>query len=137
MKGRDLIKTIVAVLIIGGIIVATFLYGNRQRQDQVRRDEEIARQQEERAQPETEQNQAATQATPPPAQPQTQSQTPSPTPAPASQPAATPPPAPQVATAIPDTGSELLFVIPAGLMFGLYRINRTQKRAVRQALSRP
>ncbi len=37
---RQTIKTIIGVLVIGLIVVATFLYGNKQRQDQLRRDSE-------------------------------------------------------------------------------------------------
>jgi hypothetical protein len=36
---RDMLKTIAGMVIIGLIVVATFLYGNKQRQDQVRKDE--------------------------------------------------------------------------------------------------
>ena len=42
---RDGIKTIIGLLVIGLIIVATFLYGNHQRQAQLRHDEDLKRQQ--------------------------------------------------------------------------------------------
>jgi hypothetical protein len=37
---RDLVKTVVGLVLIGLIMVATFLYGNKQRQDQLRSDQE-------------------------------------------------------------------------------------------------
>lgn len=43
---RDLLKTAGGIIIIGAIIVATFLYGNQQRQEQVRRDQEVEQQQD-------------------------------------------------------------------------------------------
>ena len=42
---KDLIKTIGGILIIAAIVVATFLYGNQQRQEQVRRDQALQEQQ--------------------------------------------------------------------------------------------
>ncbi|MEO7617348.1 MAG: hypothetical protein ABIS59_00740 [Candidatus Saccharibacteria bacterium] len=43
---RDGLKTIIGLLVIGLIIVATFLYGNHQRQAQLRHDEDLKRQQQ-------------------------------------------------------------------------------------------
>ena len=37
---RDILKTIFGIFVIGLIVVATFLYGNKQRQDQLRKDNE-------------------------------------------------------------------------------------------------
>ena len=59
---RDLLKTIGGILIIAAIVVATFLYGNQQRQEQVRRDQALQEQQnqaEEAGQP-TESSEPAT-----------------------------------------------------------------------------
>ena len=42
---RDSVKTAVGLVIIGGIVVATFLYGNAQRQSQLRQDQAIKTQQ--------------------------------------------------------------------------------------------
>ncbi len=42
---RDSVKTAIGLLIIGGIVVATFLYGNSQRQSQLRHDQELQNQQ--------------------------------------------------------------------------------------------
>jgi hypothetical protein len=41
---RDGVKTIIGLLVIGLIIVATFLYGNSQRQAQLRQDQDIKKQ---------------------------------------------------------------------------------------------
>ncbi|HSH31742.1 MAG TPA: hypothetical protein VK963_03710, partial [Candidatus Saccharimonadales bacterium] len=80
MRGRvskDVLKTAGAILLIGIIVVATFLYGNAQRQEQVRRDQEAQQQQEQR---ETEEKTAGqpqpaapgqSPAAPPPSQPGT------------------------------------------------------------------
>lgn len=42
---RDSLKTVIGLAIIGGIVVATFLYGNAQRQAQLRRDQDVKNQQ--------------------------------------------------------------------------------------------
>ena len=47
---RDLLKTIAGLIIIGVIVVATFLYGNSQRQAQLSHDQQIKKQQEAKAQ---------------------------------------------------------------------------------------
>ena len=46
---KDLIKSTVGLLVIGLIILATFLYGNKQRQDQVLRDQDAKTAQEQPA----------------------------------------------------------------------------------------
>jgi cytoskeletal protein RodZ len=46
---RDTVKTLAGLLIIGIIVVATFLYGNAQRQSQLRRDEDAKKQQQAKA----------------------------------------------------------------------------------------
>jgi cytoskeletal protein RodZ len=43
---RDTIKTFIGLIIIGGIVVATFLYGNSQRQTQLTHDQEVKKQQD-------------------------------------------------------------------------------------------
>lgn len=63
-RAKDILKTAGAVLIIGGIVVATFLYGNRQRQEQLRKDEQAKQQQQQTAT-----QQPAPEPTPPAAQP--------------------------------------------------------------------
>lgn len=47
---RDGIKTVIGLLVIGLIIVATFLYGNHQRQAQLRHDQDLKRQKQDVAQ---------------------------------------------------------------------------------------
>lgn len=47
---KEVLKTIGAIALISVIVVGTFLYGNKQRQEQVRRDQEI-RQQQQQASP--------------------------------------------------------------------------------------
>jgi len=42
---RDTVKTAVGLVIIAGIVVATFLYGNSQRQAQLRHDQDVKNQQ--------------------------------------------------------------------------------------------
>lgn len=42
---RDSVKTAVGLFIIAGIVVATFLYGNSQRQAQLRHDQDVKNQQ--------------------------------------------------------------------------------------------
>lgn len=135
-KGSDLLKTIGAILVIGGIVVATFLYGNRQRQEQVRRDQQIRQEQEKKAAEESGPKVAVdgskdnttvkpeNQATPKPAAP-------------------TPPATSGVGggqlsssggtETTPKTGGELAYVIPAGLIYGLYKLNRNSRNWVRQA----
>jgi uncharacterized membrane protein len=48
---KDLIKSTAGLLVIGIIILATFLYGSKQRQDQVRRDQDAKTAQEQKASP--------------------------------------------------------------------------------------
>ena len=47
---RDTIKTIAGLIIIGAIVVATFLYGNSQRKAQLAHDQDVKKQQEAKAQ---------------------------------------------------------------------------------------
>jgi hypothetical protein len=61
LMSKDLIKTIGAVVLIGIIVVATFLYGNQQRQTQLRRDQQAKQEHERKAEEST--NQSATQGT--------------------------------------------------------------------------
>ena len=42
---RDTVKTLAGLVIIGGIVVATFLYGNSQRQAQLSHDQQVKQQQ--------------------------------------------------------------------------------------------
>lgn len=47
----DTIKTVIGLIVIGGIVVATFLYGNAQRQAQLSHDQDVKKQQEAKATP--------------------------------------------------------------------------------------
>ncbi len=42
---RDTVKTLIGLVIIGGIVVATFMYGNSQRQAQLKHDQDVKKQQ--------------------------------------------------------------------------------------------
>ena len=113
-RTRDIIKTGGAIVVIGGLILATFLYGNKQRHDQQKTNQ--ANQQVKQ-----QQDQQATQS-PPPAQ---QQPTPSPAASVPSQPAAT-----------PQTGSGLDGLVALGsssVLIWLFRAQRRSKRQLRQA----
>ncbi|MBW3538532.1 hypothetical protein KY386_03520 [Candidatus Parcubacteria bacterium] len=124
MQGRiskDVLKTAGAILLIGVIVVATFLYGNAQRQEQARRDQVAKQQQEQR---ET--------ADKPAEQPQ---------PAAPQQPAANQPAQPgtgavgggSLPETTPKTGGELAYLLPAVAVVGMYRFNRTSRQRLRRA----
>ena len=93
---KDLLKTIGGILIIAAIVVATFLYGNQQRQEQVRRDQAV---QEQQTAQEGDEGEAEVGA-PAPVKPQS----------PATQ--------PQPATT-PETGGALDYLLPLGVLSGL------------------
>jgi pyruvate/2-oxoglutarate dehydrogenase complex dihydrolipoamide acyltransferase (E2) component len=121
-RAKDVLKTVGAVLIIGGIVVATFLYGNKQRQEQLRRDQQAQEQA----------NQTATQ------QP-----APAPAPAPAPQPQPTPAPnlpggvgggqVPAAGASLPETGAGLLYGIGATATVLAYGAHRRSRKALLQA----
>lgn len=100
---RDTIKTLLGLIIIVAIVVATFLYGNAQRQSQQKHDSQLSTQ----VSPSASSSPAASVSTAPVSSPTandiqggTKS---SPTPTPATTPSPTPTP-----TAIPDTGAASL-----------------------------
>ena len=134
----DFLKTAGAVLLIGAIVVATFLYGNSQRQQQVKRDQA--------AKKGIAVNQGTTSTTTPRG-----SSTPAPT------------KSPTVATGenksagqsqgvgggglptsggttapntMPDTGSESAYLVPVGVILTLVYLNRAGKRNLHQAFLR-
>lgn len=125
---RDLLKTVGAILVIGIIIVATFLYGNRQRQEQVRRDQQIRQQQEQKAAEETgpkvtvNNTKDNTVVKPENATNVGGGSLQNP-PAPAS-------------GATPQTGSDGLYLLPLAVMVGLVQWNRVAKRNLREAALR-
>lgn len=106
---KETLKTIGGVVLIAVIVVATFLYGNKQRQEQLRQ-------------------QQAQQNT------QSQQQVKSPgagsvnTPAPTT---ATPP-----SGTTPQTGGEMAYLLPLAALIGLYQLNRYQASKVHSALRR-
>jgi high-affinity Fe2+/Pb2+ permease len=46
---RDTVKTLAGLVIIGVIVVATFMYGNAQRQAQLKHDQQVKQQQQDQA----------------------------------------------------------------------------------------
>jgi predicted lipid-binding transport protein (Tim44 family) len=110
---RDTLKTIAGLIIIGLIVVVTFLYGNAQRQSQNRKDQ---------AAKQAQQQKASTQAAQPQAQPKVAA-------APAT-------PAAPATTSVPDTGAGETALIPVTLLvLGLIYLRRSRRAlaiAIRQ-----
>lgn len=137
---KDVLTTIGGLVLVGLVVVATFLYGNQQRQNQAKHDQDIKKQQETKAptNPQTSGPQASTSAPQQPAvqKPQADSSNlqggktgaPSATPTPASKPA----PVAGV-TQTPKTGGEVLVLIPVTAMLMLYRTQRRSRMALRRA----
>lgn len=117
---QDLVKTIGAIALIGIIVVATFLYGNKQRQEQVRQDQAAKQEQERKA------DEQAKQSTQQPA-PATNNQATSATPGQSTATTQTP-------TTTPATGGEIGYLVPAAVMLVAYRASRRSKQAVLTAL---
>jgi len=132
---RDTLKTIVGLVIIGLIVVVTFLYGNAQRQAQLRHDQDVKRQQQ--------QSEAKTTAQPSVSTAQPKTAAPATNPAKPPTAAATPPSATATtpttgatnSTKIPDTGASENALIPLTLLglaiYGLRRSRRSLALAVR------
>jgi len=108
----DTLKTVAGLIIIGGIVVATFWYGNAQRQTQLAHDREVKQQQQAKAQA-----QAKTATSSPTASAQAAA---TPTATPAAKASATPQPTAAPATVpvtggsganLPDTGPEMAGVV--------------------------
>lgn len=123
MKDRatDIAKTAGAVLIIGGIVVATFLYGNRQRQEQLRKDQQTKEQQDQATQQATQQ--------PAPVAPVTPSETPQ---------AALPGnvgggQVPVAGSSLPETGAGLLYAVGATATVLAYGAERRSRKALLNA----
>ena len=116
---RDLVKSIAGVIVVGLVVVATFLYGNHQSQLQQQKDQEAKQSQ-----------QSASSST-----------TPAQTPAPAPAPAKTPAPAPQpVATSqtgsngnLPQTGGLEDGLVPALAIVGVAWLYVRSRRDLRLA----
>ncbi len=109
---KDLIKTGGAILLIAIIVVATFLYGNNQRQEQVRKDQAAKQADKDMA--------AMT-----PTTPSNNSGAASATPAQstASTPAST-----------PSTGGELGYLLPAGAILVAYQASRRSQKSLELAI---
>ena len=132
---RDTLKTIIGLVIIGLIVVVTFLYGNAQRQSQNRRDQAAKQAQQQKQAAQAKKSTPASQAAQPQAQPKA---------APAATPA-TPATTPKTATAavpdtggtnstMPDTGAGESALIPVSLLaLGLFYL-RHSRRALAVAL---
>jgi len=128
---KDSVKTVGAIIIIGLIVVATFLYGNRQRQQQIQRDQ-MAQQ--------SKQSQNSTEVTVSPSGSSTQVKPASPSspqPAPASGQnvggGSVPTTGGSGVAQTPQTGGEVWFAVPLGLMAGLWQLNRYSQRRVSRA----
>lgn len=115
---KDVLTTIGGLVLVGLVVVATFLYGSQQRQNQARQDQDLKKQQQESNRGGQQNNSPGSQqsaANPPQAGGQNaQSGQP--------QPAQT-----------PKTGGEVLVLIPAAVMVIMYRAQRRSRQAVRRA----
>lgn len=126
---REFLKTIGAIVIIGLIVVATFLYGNKQRQEQLRRDQQATQQNSDNTKVTVDNSSNNTVVKP------ENANQPAPAPAPAASntnvgggsisPSQT-----------PQTGGEVYFLIPVALITGLYHINKSSKKNLRAAAIR-
>jgi hypothetical protein len=111
---RDSLKTLGAILLILIIVGVTFWYGNKQRQAQVKSDQQASQQQAKKA-----------------------SQSTKPDPAPAPVAPATPPvvstvsPAP---TATPQTGSGIEVILPVVALIGGFQLKRASAKALKRSL---
>lgn len=110
---KDLVKTVAGLIVVGLVVVATFLYGNHQNQQQMQHDLVLEQQQQHLAAV----KRAAT-ATKPAAAPA----------------AATPQPKP---TAIPQTGSGLWSIVTATLLIVTLRWYKMSRRTLQSARLRP
>lgn len=113
-----MVKTVGAIVVIGIIVVATFLYGNQQRQLQVRRDQDVRRQQEQKA---AENKPAVTSV-----DPATKSVAPTPVPGVGGG---------MIPSTTPATGGELGYLLPATLILGLVQAYRQSRTSLRRAFS--
>lgn len=150
---RDTLKTLAGLIIIGGIVVATFMYGNAQRKAQLTRDQDVKKQQEAKNQQSSSPVASATN-TPTPASSPTPtnntapvqtpgsnniqgsaSPTPTSTPKPTASPLATSG-AVQGAAAgsnLPETGPELAGMLGLGAITGMVVAVRGSRRAMLDA----
>ncbi len=121
--GKDAIKTVAGLVVIALIVVATFLYGNAQRQAQIRHDQDVKNQQTASGSPQT-----AASATPKS----------TPTPAVAKGPsdgvAVAKTPAAGATSGLPATGPSGLPLVAIGAMVVSYGLWRRSRRNVLAAV---
>lgn len=117
---RDLIKTIAGILLVGLIVVATYLYGNHQSQLQQQKDQASRQSQQQVAQ-----NTTPAKPTPTPAKP-------APAPVAAPQPQPTSMPQTGASTPLPQTGG-LSSVMPALALVGGVELYRRSRRSLQRA----
>jgi cytoskeletal protein RodZ len=120
---RDILKTAGGIVLIGVIIVATFLYGNRQRQVQLQQKNQATKQQQ--------QQQTSNQTKQPPKVAQNNST------APGNSESGAPATTQSAPTSTPATGSSTWVVLPLGLIVALYQIRKTTKRSLRAQILNP
>ncbi len=133
---RDTLKTFGAILLILIIVGVTFWYGNRQRQAQVKSDQQAAQQAKKPA-PVAQSNKpvppAAKTPTPAPAAAKPTAPAPvakaAPTPAPTTTPTATPSP-----NSTPQTGSDLAYLVPVAALAVGYQVKRASARVLKRSL---
>lgn len=111
---RDSVKTGLGLIVIGGIVVATYLYGNQQREAQLKQDQTV-RQQEAKVTPK---------ASAPVVTPQTK---PSAVPVVASDGAGSP-------TVIPDTGAGELGMLAGGIVIASSALLSRSRRRLTSAI---
>ena len=129
---RDAAKTLAGLAIIGVIVVATFLYGNAQRQAQLKKDEGKAGEQVAKVSPTV----AAKVTVSPSASPRV---SPTPTPRPTASvtpvPAITHGPVAGASAAMPATGPELVWAAGLAAMVGSFGLWRRSRRLAAERIS--
>lgn len=122
---RDGLKTTGAIVLIIAIVGATFWYGNRQRQTQIKHDQQVQDQAKKSSSTSSSATTTGSNApTPAPA-----SKNPTPTP-PASS-STNPAPTPQTT---PQTGGEIAYLLPVGALILGYRYKRNSQENLKKAL---
>jgi cytoskeletal protein RodZ len=154
---RDTLKTFAGLLIIGVIVVATFLYGNAQRQSQLKHDQDVKKQQQATAADAKKASPSASaapttkpsaQANTAPVQSPTNNKLQSPgTPTPTPKPTSTPTPTPAVAGAqtvpvtggsdLPDTGAPVAGLVGMVVILGSVVAMRRSKKSLFHAARTP
>lgn len=126
---KDVLTTIGGLVLVGLVVVATFLYGSQQRQNQAKHDEQLKQQQQTAQQSTDEHHDADKPQQPAVNKPQADQSN-----LQGGKPATAPAPVPAGSTQTPKTGGEVLFIIPAAAMVAMYRRQRRSQRELRQAL---